>query len=123
MNKLDKHLEQIQQELVVTSTTLAALSAASLVMAATRLYKDYFTKAARQCSDLAPNEKSMCMLRTKMLAKNVMLQKLKSSMAKCKKAKDQKKCEEKLSGKMQKVAAEIKYLGERFKDLKSKSAK
>lgn len=120
MKKLDNYLDQIQE---LTPTMMAVgmgLSAASLIVSATKMYKDYFTKAARQCSDLSPNEKSMCLLRSKMLGKNVQLQALKSSMAKCQKTKDSKACAEKLSGKMQKLAAEIKYLGDRFKELKSK---
>lgn len=122
MKKVDKYLDQIQVEFVGTGT-LAALSAASLILSATKLYKDYFTKAARQCSDLTPKEKSMCMIRSKMLAKNVQLQSLKSAAQKCKKAKNPKECAEKISGKMQKIAAEVKYLADRFKDVKSQATK
>lgn len=119
MAKLDEYLDRVQEfEPVSTAVVMAGLSAANLIVGATRMYKSHFTKAARMCSDLQPREKAMCMVRAKMLAKNVELQALKSNMAKCAKAKDQQKCKERLSGKMQKLAQEIKFLADRFEGVK-----
>ena len=70
------------------------------------------------CSDLSPREKSMCMTRAKMLGKNVQLQALKGSMSKCSKARNAEKCKEKISGKMQKLASDIKFLANRYEGVK-----
>ncbi len=118
MAKLDDYLNQIQTEIVVTTAVMAGLSAANLIVGGVKLYKQHFTKAARMCSDLQPREKSMCMTRAKMLAKNVQLQSLKGSMSKCAKTKNELKCKEKISGKLQKLAGEIKFLSKRYEGVK-----
>ena len=119
MKIVDEYLHNLQEiEPITTAALMAGLSAANLIVGATKLYKQHFTKAARMCSDLSPREKSMCMTRAKMLAKNVELQTLKGSMSKCTKAKDPTKCKERISGKMQKLAGEIKFLANRYEGVK-----
>jgi len=98
------------------------ISAVNLLMMGLRTYKDYFTKAARQCADLTPGEKAICMTRAKMLAKNAQLQTIKSKMAACAKAKDAQKCKGKLVDKMKGLADEVKFFSDRFKALKAKEA-
>lgn len=115
MAKLDEYLNNIQEIDPVTMTgAMMALSAASLIVSATKLYKDYFTKAARQCSDLSPQDKALCLLRSKQLAKNVQLKSLQSSLGKCAKAKDGEKCKTKVSAKIAKLNGEIKFLKQRY---------
>lgn len=118
MNILDEYLDKLQE---FDPIVLAGLSAANLIIASAKLYKQYFTKAARQCSDLQPREKALCMVRGKMLAKNAQLKILSSDMTKCQKVKNPLKCKEKLSGKMQKLSAEIKFLSDRFKEVKQQN--
>lgn len=95
-----------------------ALSAANMLVMATRTYKEYFTKVARQCADLAPDDKALCMLRAKMLAKNAQLQTIKSKLGKCKND----KCKGKLVEKMKALAGEVKFLSDRMQATKKKAA-
>ena len=115
MNKLDEHLDRIQQEVAL----MIGISAASLLMTAYKTYKDYLTKAARQCSGLPPKEKAICMVRAKMHASNVQLQTVKGSMAKCAKTKDPEKCKIKLGNKVKVLAMRVRENAKRLKELKS----
>ena len=72
-------------------------------------FKKHFTRGARQCSDLSDSEKSICMLNAKMMAKKIQFGALKDSMNKCKKARDPRRCSEKVSKKLKKISGEIKY--------------
>jgi len=119
MNKLDEHLDRIQEfEPISTAVVLGTLSAANLIVGATKLYKQSFTKAARRCSNLAPKEKALCMIRAKMGAKNVQLQSLKSNLSKCTKTKTPAKCEEKFARQAQKLSDEIDFLSDRYNSIK-----
>ena len=117
MVKLDEYLNQLQEE-PVTAAVMLGLSAANIMLGATRVYKAHFTKSARMCKDLGPRERAMCMTKAKMLAKNIQLQTIKGKMGKCLKTKDAQKCKEKLSGKIQKISVEIKFLADRFEEAK-----
>jgi len=119
MVKLDNYLNQIQTEVVITTTVLAGLSAANLIVAGVKLYKSNFTKAARQCAGLPEKEKALCMLKTKALAKNVQLKSLQSNTGKCVKTKNPEKCKDKLSNTINKLSKDIKYLNKRFKNLRA----
>jgi hypothetical protein len=130
MEIIEEYLEYLNEIEPVTTALAAAavakplfaagvaLSAANLSLQASRFYKEYFTKAARKCKDLTPKEKSICMVRAKMLAKNAQLQKLKQGMAKCAKARNAEKCKQKLSVKMQKLAQEVSFLSDRMKEIR-----
>ena len=124
MNKLDKHLDRIQEfdpvTLAAVGTTIGAVN---LILFSTRTYKDYFTKAARQCSGLPPKEKAICMVRAKILATNVQLQKLKGSMSKCAKAKSAEKCKMKVGAKVKSLALTVRDLADRLKQLKTQEYK
>ena len=116
---VNKYLSTIQEIDPVTGTMIA-LSAASLMVSATNMFKQHFAKGARQCSDLSDKEKSLCMLRVKSLAKKVELASLKGSMSKCSKAKNPDECKQKIQAKAKKVAGEISYLNSRFNDAKKR---
>jgi len=119
MNKLDEHLDRIQEfEPISTAVVLTVISAANLLMGATRLYKQNFTKASRACSDLETKEKAMCLLRAKILAKNTQRQYIRSNFSKCMKTKDVNKCKIKFSSKMQKLTDEIEFYTDRLQSLK-----
>ena len=116
MKKIDLYLDHVQE----IATAMVVLSTASLLVTATNLYKQYFTKNARQCSGLAANERSICMLNAKMLAKKVQLGALKDAINKCKKSKNSEQCKAKISVKADKIGKEIKYLIGRIKDARSR---
>jgi len=116
MDNLDKQLERIQTNEVAL---MIGISAASLLMTAYKTYKDYLTKAARQCSGLPPKEKAICMVRAKMYSKNVQLQTIKGAMGKCSKDKNPEKCKLKLGTKIKELAKEVRATAERLKELKS----
>jgi len=111
MKIVDKYLDNIQQE----SVTLLAFSAASLFITAYNTYKNYLTKAARKCKDLPPREKAICMLNTKIEAKKVEFQTIKTGSSKCK----DEKCKAKVQKKLLKISNDIKFLSNRFKELRS----
>ena len=124
MDKLDEHLNRIQEfEPVTMAVAGTAFGAVNVIMMATRTYKDYFTKAARQCSGLPPKEKAICMVRAKMHAFNVQLQTVKGSMGKCSKAKDAGKCKLKLGKKIKELAMKVREQAERLKELKGQEYK
>jgi hypothetical protein len=111
---VDEYLDNIQEAI-----PLVAFSAASLLMTAFNLYKNHLTRATRRCKDLPPREKSICMLNSKILAKNVQLQSLKSNFSKCEKSKSSDECKLKFAKKMKELANEIKFLVGRLKELRT----
>jgi hypothetical protein len=119
MVNVDKYLTHIQEIDPITGTMIV-LSAASLIVSATNMYKQHFTKGSRQCSDLADKERSLCMLRAKALAKKVEAAALKDGVNKCNKTKNPQQCKQKLLMKMKKVSGEIGYLNSRFADAKKR---
>jgi hypothetical protein len=96
---------------------LAAVSIFSAFNMAFQLYKNYFTKAARQCKDLPGKEKAVCMLRAKSLGKEAELKALKQASAKCMKTKSPEKCKAKFNQKMSKVGGEAGFLKSRMQQL------
>ena len=119
MNKLDEHLDRIQEfEPVSTAVVLGTLSAANLIVGASRLYKQSFTKASRLCSNLVPQEKALCMIRAKMYAKKAQLRKLKSDVSKCAKTKNPAKCQNKFLKQTQKLSDEINFYSDRYNSIK-----
>ena len=96
---------------------LAAASVFSAFNMAFQLYKNYFTKAAKQCKDLPGKEKAVCMLRAKSIGKAAELKALKQASAKCMKTKSPEKCKAKFNQKMSKVGGEAGFLKSRMQQL------
>jgi len=110
---VDQYLNDLQEV-----APLLVFSAASTLMTAFQLYKKNFTKSARRCKDLPDREKAICMVDSKMRAKNMQLQMLKSNLSKCEKTKDPEKCKLKIASKMKRLANEIKFLSSRLAELR-----
>jgi len=123
MQFIDNYLNHIQEVIEPVSGVLLAMSAASLAVNSTNMFKKHFAKGAKQCSDLDDKEKSLCMLRVKTLAKKVELGSLKDGMNKCNKSKNPDACKTKLKARAQKVASDINYLSKRFNDAKKRGFK
>jgi len=96
---------------------LAAVSVFSAFNMAFQLYKNYFTKAARQCKDLPGKEKALCMLRAKAAGKKAQLNALKQASNKCMKTKNAEKCKQKFQAKLSKVGGDLGALKSRFQQL------
>jgi hypothetical protein len=96
---------------------IGAVSIFSAFNMAFNLYKQYFTKAARQCKDLPGKEKAVCMLRAKAQGKQAQLNALKQAKTKCLKSKDPQKCAKKFDEKMSKVGGETGFLKSRMQQL------
>lgn len=96
---------------------MGAASIFSAFNIAFQLYKNYFSKAARQCKDLPGKEKALCMLRAKAKAKEMQLNALKKAKTKCTKTKDPQKCAQKFDQKMSKVGGESGFLKSRMTQL------
>jgi len=116
MNNLDNHLNYIQE----IEPIMIGFSLINLMMGASKLYKQFFTKSARQCSGLPEKEISICMLLSKIKALENKIKFLKSSLSKCNKTKNPSKCLESLKNKIQKDEFTLKGLKERYKQLSSK---
>jgi len=96
---------------------LAAVSIFSAFNMAFTLYKNYFTKAAKQCKDLPGKEKALCMLKAKAAGKQAQLNALKKASQKCMKTKKPEICKKKFNAKMSKVGGEQGYLKSRMMQL------
>ena len=119
---LEKYLDNLQEDnLQEIDPTLLAISATSAAFGisnmAFRLYKDYFSKAARKCKDLPPREKSLCMLKAKLDAKNEQLSAIKKKSSDCSKTNKPEKCRLKLSDKLKKLTQEVTMLTQRVQQL------
>ena len=124
MATLDKHLQKIQEiEPVTMALAGTTFGAVNILLMAIRTYKDYFTKAARQCSGLPPKEKAICMLRAKMYATNVELQTLKGNLNKCNKSRDPQKCRLKVENKIKSTLFKLKGIKQRYQQLKNQEYK
>lgn len=118
MKILDEYLQQLQE---IDPVTLSAVAAgAGLVNAinfAVRTYKDYLTKHARRCAGLPKDEKTICMLKLKALAKDQQARALKNK-ANCDKAKEPKKCIEKLNRKFKELKHDANMFQKRAQQLR-----
>lgn len=107
--------KEIKQE--VAGTTYLAISATFLLMNAYRIYKEYLTKAARQCGTMTGRDKSLCMTKYKLDATKAQMEKLRKDLSKCKEAKNPDKCEEKLKEKIKKLQDKHKKLFRRYRSI------
>ena len=114
MNKLDEHLNHIQE----IEPLMILFSIVNLTIGATRLYKNFFTKAARRCSDLPEKEANICMIQAKIGGLEIKLRSLKNSLSKCNKTKDSAKCLDTIRTKIKKDEEMLRNLKEREKKLK-----
>jgi hypothetical protein len=124
MDQVDNYLDVIQEgqlqeiEPVTMAIITGVFYASSVLNIGLKAYKTYFTKAARRCKDLPPQEKSLCMLNAKMLGKKAELAKLQGGMGKCSKVKKgPEKCVIKLKSKISKVNQQLQFLQKRVKQL------
>lgn len=83
----------------------AAAAAALIIYASYKLYKNFFSKAARQCKG-APNKK-VCMANAKVNAYQAQIKDLQSAQAGCAKTKQPAKCKAALSTKIAKLNTKI----------------
>lgn len=94
--------------------TLMAISATSLLMSAYKLYKEYLTKAARECETMEGRDKTLCMTKYKMEATRAQMEKLRKGLSKCEEAKYPQKCRQKLQQKIEKLQGKYKELQKKF---------
>lgn len=115
---VEEYLEYLHEIEPATFTMIAAAASIfSVFNIAFNLYKQHFTKAARQCKDLPGKEKALCMLKAKAAAKEVQLNAIKRGKQKCAKTKDPQKCAQKFDAKMSKIGGETGFLKSRMAQL------
>lgn len=118
INKLDEHLNYIQEiDPITLGTAFAIIGAGNLILFAGRTYHDYLTKAARQCAGLPEKEKAICMTRAKVYATKVEFETLQNGMKKCSQAKKPEKCKSKVIAKLQDIKRNLNGLQDRMKKL------
>lgn len=106
--------KEIKQEV---GTAFLAISATSLLMNAYKIYKEYLSKAARQCNTMTGRDKSLCMTKYRLDATKAQMEKLRKDMSKCKEAKYPEKCEDKLKEKIKDLQAKHKKLFRRYRSI------
>ena len=115
MNVIDNYLEKIQVQQEIEPILIGAvIGAASLLNLSYQTYQNYFTRAARRCKDLPDKEKAICMLQSKLIAKQAELSKINSLTGKCKKP----DCKEKLKNKVQNISLDLRNLKNRIIQLR-----
>lgn len=114
----EKSEEPIAEYGPVVTTMLGVYFGALLLKLAADVYKNNFTKAAKECKGLPGGEKGICMLRAKIRAKEAAANKLSGSIHKCAKGRNSDKCKGVVQGKIQKLKDEIGYLQRRQKELR-----
>ncbi len=116
MKTNNKYLKYYQTK----ESVLLTLSAASLIMAAYRMYKEYFSKHARKCSTTVGIGKSLCMTDVEIKALKRMISSLKNNISKCNQIKDEtkkKQCIEKINKKIVKTKERLMRKEKQFRML------
>lgn len=107
-------IESEYQENISEVPIMLAISATSISMMAYRFYKDYMTKAARECGTLQGRDKNLCMLKYRINALETKKSKLEKGLRKCKEAKNPEKCEEKVKKDIKKTEERLKKVKKQF---------
>jgi 8-oxo-dGTP pyrophosphatase MutT (NUDIX family) len=102
---VDEYLDQIQEIHPAIIGGYFGLMAAKM---AYDFYQQNFSKIAKQCSELPPAEKTICMLHGKARAKQAEVAKLKSGLASCAKDKNPEKCKATILNKINQANAVMK---------------
>lgn len=126
LNALEENQEmgqKIEEEPVseygpVMTTMLGVYFGALLLKLAADVYKNNFTKAAKECKGLPGGEKGICMMRAKIRAKEAAAAKLSGSLHKCSKGRNPEKCKSVVQAKIKALKDEVGYLHRRQKELR-----
>ncbi len=120
MDKIESYLNHLQEIDPITLTTVAATAGViNAINFGVRTYKDYLTKNARRCSGLPKDEKTICMLKLKAIAKQKQAQTVKDK-AKCSRTKNPQKCMSKLLNKVKELQQDAQIFQKRAKELTKK---
>ena len=114
IQRVEEYLDHLNE----VGALFGAFIGASLAKMAFDFYKQYYSKFARECKDLPPNEKSICMLNAKAKAKKAEVGKLQQAISKCGKAKNPQKCKMLLTNKMNQASATMKLTMNRMRQLR-----
>ncbi len=82
-------------------------SATSTLMMAYRFYKEYMTRAARECGSLSGRDKNLCMLKFELDGLKAQKNQIEAGLKDCDKAKDPRKCKEKLTRELRKIGPKL----------------
>jgi len=81
-----------------------------LITVAYKVYKAFFSKAAKACRTKAGRDKQECIYKYKVAALRQQIKALKKNRAYCKKAKEPEKCRQRIDSEIEKVKQKIKKL-------------
>jgi len=113
--KIEEHLDRLNE---IPGALVATFYGATMAKMAFDVYQKYFSKFARECKGLPEKEKTICMLTAKSKAKQAEINKLKSSVGGCAKAKDPNKCKQSVLNKINQASATFKLSLQRINQLK-----
>jgi len=89
----------VSEELNIGKATVAAAA----ILAASTIYKQHLSKAARACKDFVGPKRAICLKKYKELALKNQLQALSSKMSSCSKDKNPEKCKMKIQKKINSI--------------------
>lgn len=117
-DKRNQTIEEYINHLNEMGPVFTAYIGTMIAKTAYDFYQKNYSAFARQCKDLPANEKTICMLHAKARAKTAEINKLKSGISKCAKAKNPDKCKSTLQNKVNQANATMKLTLNRAKQLK-----
>jgi len=116
--QVEEYIDQLEEGGALIGTYFGAM----LSKMAFDFYQQNYSKFARACKDLPPNEKTICMLNAKAKAKQAEVGKLKSAISNCGKAKNPEKCKTTLMNKINQASAVARLTMNRVKQLSKTKA-
>ncbi|MFW6242532.1 MAG: hypothetical protein ACOC2W_00065 [bacterium] len=108
----DKNHENLNE-----SSIMLAFAATNTLMLAYRLYKEFLTKAAKECKQYIGRDKSLCMAKFELDGLKLKKEHLENGLKDCDKARDPKSCKMKIEKELDKTNKEIEKKEKQFKML------
>lgn len=109
-----KYLDLKNKENVNETPIFSIFIAANSLMMAYRFYKEFITKASRECKSYVGRDKSLCIAKFELDGLKTKKHHLEIGLKDCEKAKDQKRCERKIQKELDKTNNEINKKQKQF---------
>lgn len=111
---IDEYLNYLQEDDLYEFIVLPTLALAY------KTYQRFWSNAAKNCNDKSFTKKSLCMVRYRIKALNMIKPELQKGLNQCSKSDNQKKCEEKIRKRIEKVNKRSEKLQSKMMSLQKK---
>jgi len=114
---LEEYLKKIQNKENINEVigVMAALTAGMLAVTALDAFKDFMSKAARQCFALQGTDRSKCMIKMRIEGTRKLVMDLEKRKTLCRKARKPEKCMMQMDKKINKQKEKLKMYADQFK--------